>query len=300
MAERVVVGLEAVQVEHDEHERRRLVVGEPLLEVEDEPAPVAEPRQRVGERFLTGRLEQLNALAEREDCAHDHHSDRGRRKSDRDHVEAHEVVVDEERQADQGEERGERERLPAVGAHDPEPRHGLPRSARDQHERSRPADVEDAALDVAALGGLVEVRGVGDREHRVAGGDERPGAVEAPAGQREHGDDEREQQKVGEGIGEVRRDDERAPSGRAQHLVEDDGSAERPDSECGDQPVEPEVALELADPLSEQECERHVADRVEGEPQEVRDGRDRNVLLGRQDDVVVEVAGRPERGVPRP
>jgi hypothetical protein len=53
VAERVVVGLEAVEVEQDQSERM-LAVG-PLelgFDVEHEPPPVAEPREHVGERLV--------------------------------------------------------------------------------------------------------------------------------------------------------------------------------------------------------------------------------------------------------
>ena len=54
VAERVVVGLEAVEVEEREHGRVHLVLGEPALELGDQRAAVAEPGQRVGRRL--GRL----------------------------------------------------------------------------------------------------------------------------------------------------------------------------------------------------------------------------------------------------
>ena len=179
-------------------------------------AAVAEPGQRIGHRLLAARGQQLHALAEREHGADDDRGDRGRRERDRERVDPDEVVVDEQREPDEGEERRQRQRLPAFVAHAFEPADRLPGRARDQRQPQRPADVERAAFLVRPGCGLVEVRAVDQREDREADRDECPSGVEAPAGQGERGDDEREQQHVGERIGEVRGDDERAPARRLQ------------------------------------------------------------------------------------
>jgi len=71
MAERVVVGLESVEIEDDES--KWLVGGseECLVEVGHEPPTVSQPCQRVGERLLTAPLEEHYAIPECQDRAHD-------------------------------------------------------------------------------------------------------------------------------------------------------------------------------------------------------------------------------------
>ena len=57
VAERVVVALEAVEVEQHQQRRRHGVAGQPPLEVGEELTPIREARERVGRRLLAGQLE---------------------------------------------------------------------------------------------------------------------------------------------------------------------------------------------------------------------------------------------------
>ena len=72
VAERVVVGLEAVQVEQEQE--RRFVGGgeEVLVEPSHERASIAEPGQRITQRLGTGLPQQREVFPEREHQSADH------------------------------------------------------------------------------------------------------------------------------------------------------------------------------------------------------------------------------------
>jgi hypothetical protein len=104
--ERVVVALEAVEVEQREHERRRVIrLPQPVLQVEHEAAPVPEPGEHVGQGFLAHLGEQRPPLVERHAHPDDHGQHSPRSEGQGEHVLPLEVVVEEEPEAEQRKDR---------------------------------------------------------------------------------------------------------------------------------------------------------------------------------------------------
>ena len=79
------------------------------------------------------------------------------------------------------------------------------------------------------------------------------------------------------------------------HLVDDHGRPEGGDREGRDHAVEPQVAAEALHTDSEEEPERDVAHRIEGEIEGITEGRDRDLVQAREKEEVVEVADAPEQ-----
>ena len=104
--ERVVVALEAVQVEERERVGAALLGFHARLQVVHQPAPVAEPGERVGDGLMAAGLEHRRVGPEGDRHAeHDRHQGGGREQQG-DRVQAIEVVVDEQCEADEGEATG--------------------------------------------------------------------------------------------------------------------------------------------------------------------------------------------------
>ena len=118
VAEAVVVGLEAVEVEHDQ--RARALAARPrgqLVEVHEQAAAVRQAGESVGQRLAAGALEQPHVLAVGERHPHDHRAERGDGERERGGVHRVDRVVGEHAQG--GEPRTARAA----------PRPGSPRSA---------------------------------------------------------------------------------------------------------------------------------------------------------------------------
>jgi hypothetical protein len=244
----------------------------------------------------TAAVEQAKLVPESEHRAQDHGYERGPCKRECERVQPLEVVVDEHGEADEREHGRQSQRLPPFvpGLRDLATR--LPGRAREQHARSHPADVEELALDVRLRGGLVEVDAVRDGEAREARGDQHPRPIQPPPVEGDDADQHREQQQVEQRVGEVGGDDELRAAGLVEDGVEDDGSAEGRDDETADDPVQPETPVQLLDAPAQQQSESDVRERVEGEVEAVGERRERDLLAPRQEERVVEVAGRPESG----
>ena len=104
-------------------------------------------------------------------------------------------------------------------------------------------------------------------------------------------DDGRDQQQVGDRVGEVDRDDERPPAGVGDQDVVGDRGAERGRGEARDEAVEPRAAVEVAGAAADEQDERDVAQRVEAEPQRVGERDVRHRAVGVHD---------PEADIARP
>ena len=81
VAERVVVALESVEVEQHEECRPHGVGAQTALEVGEQLATIAEPRQRIRGRFPMRELEEAAVLAERHRQPDDDQRERGRRRA---------------------------------------------------------------------------------------------------------------------------------------------------------------------------------------------------------------------------
>ena len=108
VAEAVVVGLEAVEVEErEQHGPLRGGLGGQPLEVGEQRAPVAEAGEGVGRGLDLAGAERAQVLAEGELEAQDGGRDGGGGQPQRGLVHAVVVVVDEQAERDQRERRGE-------------------------------------------------------------------------------------------------------------------------------------------------------------------------------------------------
>ena len=288
----VVVVLEAVEVEHQQHVRHRL--GQRVVERAVQREAVAEPRERVRAR-LDARADEVGAagpVGERE--PDERRGERGGGEPEREQVDPLEVVVDEQREARQREpdRRDDAGQLVAGGA----PAHGgLPRGEADQQRAQRPADVEQRPGGVRALGDLHEVDRVGDGEDGDARAEEQPAAVHATAAGRHDADQRAEQDHVAERVGEVRRHRGGVTARRGVHGAEDDRRADRAGREGGDEAVQPQPRVQLRQPLAGEQQDAEVADGKEGEPQAVRDRGIRRFFEIGERELPVEVAARPQR-----
>jgi len=114
VAEGVVVGLEAVQVEQQQGERalqRR--AGEVALEIGHQAAPVAQPGERIHQGLLAAGGQQPRAVAEGHRHPQHHEAERGGGQAECHDAQAREVVVGEQAQGRDAAQ--ERDR------HDPRP-----------------------------------------------------------------------------------------------------------------------------------------------------------------------------------
>ena len=234
VAERVVVALEPVQVEENEYLRAALRLGEIL----EQPAPIAESGQGVGERLLAAQPNHPEVVEEDENQPQDQRADAGGAERQGERVNPNPVVVDEHGQSGEAEERRRRQELPAF---DPraEPHRRRPRGDGEEHEREQPPQVEQRPERIRVRRDPEEIRSVGEREAGEAGGDQQPLAPRPPAGHRKHADDEREQHHVAERVGEIRRDRQRVPAGRLDDRPEGDRRSDGGDAQSADRTVQP-------------------------------------------------------------
>ena len=170
---------------------------------------------------------------------------------------------------------------------------GLPRGEGHDQQAERPADVVPGRRLQRAQQRLHEIERVREPERRDAGGQQHPGAVQAPAGGRQRADGHADQDQVRDRVGERRRDLDRLAADVVERGLEDDRGADRGDREGRDRTVDPQRrrhvtgagADEGEDPRSREHREEQEAD--------VGGRRDRRRLEVVEDDGVVEVAERP-------
>ena len=293
MAEDVVVALEAVEVVEDEGVRRAVLGVQRVLEVAHQPPPVAEAGERIGQRLAPRVGKHREVREERHPEAPDDGEQRRPRQRDREQVQAREVVGDQQRQAQQREQRRDDEHAPALERPRAHVAGRHPGGPGEQERRRRPARLEDRARLPGAGGVAPEVDPVADAEDDEAEGQRAPGATGLPAGERDAAGDHAEQDEVAERVGEVGRNLDRLAAGALQDALEDDGGGERGDGQGGKRAVDPEARVEAGDPGAQQHRDRDVDDRVVAEPQDVRDRRNRDRVEVPEDDRVVDVAQRP-------
>ena len=172
---------------------------------------------------------------------------------------------------------------------------GLPGGGREEHQARGPAAVPQARVDVGLVGDGDEVVGVGDPEEHDAQAQQRPGAIGAPAAQREGGDDDREQDEVADRVGEVRGDAERVAADRVQHGLQDDRGAHGAGGERGGQPVDPQRLRRPLDPRAQQQAQAGEDERVEGQVAGVGDRRHGDDGVVGEDERPVDVAAGPQQ-----
>ena len=293
MAERVVVGLEAVEIE--EEQERRFIAGrrEVLVEAADECAAVPETRQGVAERFDTRQLKQHQVLLEREHETPDDGDEAERSRDQRNRLHPMKVVPELDPEADQRHrDRGEDDRH-AVEPAALSPGRGHERSGGDENEPGGPAEVEPAAVLVGAVRDLDQIDGVGHREQDETAAHHEPHPVQLPARQPERTENQGEQQGVSGRVGEVGRDGCEAAGRRSPHGAKHETRGERANGESGDQTVHPDEAAEIDDGRTDEEPEADEDRNVEAEVAEIGERRERLRCEVLQRERVVDVSERP-------
>ncbi len=296
--EAVVVGLEAVEVEQREQDGtlRRRPGGQPV-EIGEQRAPVAQAGERVRRRLDLADAQRAEVLVEGQREADDGRGDRGRRQPQRELVQPLVVVVDQQAERDQREPGGDGEQ-PAAQPARVQPRGGPPGGERDQHVGRRPCRVEQRVVLIGAFRDLVEVDPVGHDPDRERQGQEPPDRTRGPARQDHHRDHEHEHQQVTERIGEVRRDRREGAVGAgddAEHERRPHGGA----GEAADQAVQPQRGTQAGRAGTQQQDETDVHGRVDAEIPEVRERRVGRRRVVHQRRGVVDVAGREEQQAQR-
>jgi hypothetical protein len=292
MAERVVVGLEAVEVEQHQDGCRAGVQGG--AEIKHQLAPVSHAREGIRLRFDPGRRQQQHLLAEGEGHPGDHRQHRGGGEDGCGLVQRLELPVHEDSERGEAEDGRQRQDARALGADRPEPARRLPGRGGEQEHCERPAGIQQVDAVRRAHRCLVEDAAVGERERGRAAEDAQPGPVELPAGDREDGDDEAEQQGIRERVREVHRRSQRRASRALDDRAEEDRGADCGNRQRRKRRVQPEAALEVHGPGTYQEADPRVEDRIGHEPQPVGDRRRRHRRI-QEEERVVEVAGRPQQ-----
>ena len=156
MAERVVVLLEAVEVEDREHPRLAASgLLERLSEIVEERAPVSEARKRIGERFDLALLEQGRVLAEREGAAHEDQHDGERRERHRERMELAGGAGGEDGDRCETADDGRPEEGALLGRARPHLARSVPGGEGERHERDGPRQVDGSSLDVGTGSRLV-------------------------------------------------------------------------------------------------------------------------------------------------
>ena len=293
MPEAVVVALEAVQVQDHQEDRPPRWIVEHCLQVGHEPPAVAETGEHVRDRLLAGEREESPVLAERDREPQEDEQEAAGGEAHRQHVDAREVVDDEDADGDDRARDGNRQERATVDLELSLFARVDPGRERDQQRRGRPQGVDEAPLLVGV--DLEQVDAVCDRRREDAETEDQPATVELPAGEREDAEDGRQQQDVAERVGEVRRD----RAARALEGPEDDldehGRAERRRGHGRREPVEPERSGERPCPALHQQHDRDVRQRIERDPAEVGERGEAGRLGGEGVELAERVAGERRR-----
>ena len=204
MAEAVVVGLEAVEVEHDQR-AGALGVGarDQLVQVNEQAAAVRQPREGVGERLAPRALEQVQVLAVGERHPHDHRAEGGHGERHRGSVDGGDRLVGEHAERGEREQRRQRHHPVALDPQRAGRRRRAPRGGADHQRRRGPQRRYERAVHAAAGRVHVHEEAVDDGRGREPGPEQRPGGARAPPGDREHRHHAAQQQEVRQQIGEV-------------------------------------------------------------------------------------------------
>ena len=293
VAEGVVVGLEAVEVEQREHGGLGLVGGEPALELGDQRAAVAQPGQRVAGRLVAARAQHPRVLAERPAEPHHDGEDAAGGRPHRALVEP--LVVVGHQQPGRAQPGDQRDGEEAAVGNGPrvEPARALPRRRAHEHHARGPGGVEHAADLVGAVGDAPEVDRVRHPEQREAADDRRPGAPAAEPEDAEQAGDEAEQQDVAHRVGEVGGDRQRVAAGAVEHPAVDERGGDGGEAERDDQAVDPQHPRQPPGAAAGEQQQPDEAARVEAEVERVGERRIGDVVAERLErDRVVEVGGR--------
>ena len=290
VTEGVVVALEAVQVEQNEH------LGNPfeLRQILEQPATVSEARECVGQRFAPAAPNHQEVVAEDKNEAEYQGPDTGCAENQRQEMDPAPVVVDEDAKSCQAEDGGRRQELPALDS-GAQADLGSPRGKGEQTQSEQPTHVEKRPGHVCVCRNPEEVERVCDGEAGEPGGDQHPLAAGPPAGHREHSDDERKQHHVAERVCEVRRDGKAVPTRGLDDRSERNRRSNRSDAESADCTVEPGRMAHAGKSGTGEKKNSSIGREIEEEPKRIGDRGIRHRIPEPENGRVVGVPQRPKK-----
>ena len=291
--ERVVVGLEPVEVEEDQ---RAAAVGlQHGVEVGHQRAAVGQVGEAVGEGLAAARGQQADVLCVGQAGAHP--GGQHRQGGERDGRHGDGPHGRRQQQPERQQRRDRRQRHAGPQGARPAARR-LPGREGDGRHPEDPARVQQRAWLVRAGGVLVRVQEVGRRHRRQGGAEQRPAAIGPPAHGAERQPDQRQQGQVEHRVGQGHRDDARRAAGGGEDGREDEGGEQRGTGRTGDHAVERTRRAHPVGAGAQQREDAHVLERIAGEVARVRQTRiGRLVELGKPEDADELADGRePEAG----
>ena len=206
MAERVVVVLEAVEVEQQQHPRRA-GAGRPqrVLEREQQAAAVAQARQRVRQRLFAAAVDEREVLGARDPHAYERAGDGQDREQIGAVVQRPRLLQREQPKRGKREEHRKGQQPPAIQRHHLRGARRLPSGPAEGHRGGRPQRVEDARARVPCRR-PVQREPVGDAsegKRHCHGAQRAPGP---PAGHGEDAQREADEEQVSKRIHELAND----------------------------------------------------------------------------------------------
>jgi hypothetical protein len=276
VTERVVVGLEAVEVEEQQRAGVLGGVDERLFEVVHEPPAVGEPTQPVGQRLRVAAVQEHDVLTEGQGAARHRGQQTGGGERAGERGQVGDPPVEQEGERDDGAP-GRNQDRHAMAAH----LAGAPRlpggDAHGQHAR-RPEGVDDRPVRVDAGVLDVAVDRVADRGQHEAEREQRPCAPGAPARDAQSDADRAEEQQVPGGIGERHGNRQRLPLGGVQDRPEQQRGHQRRERQAADRAIQPQRGAEAPQARTQEQHEPDVGERIGRQIQDVGDVRIRRVV----------------------
>ena len=203
------------------------------------------------------------------------------------------AAVEHQAQRGGGEDDGRQERAQARELDRLRCADGLPGGQAEQRGGRGPQPVEGPGGRTAGDGGPQRPH-VDERPEQQRDRDESEHPPRAPAGQRAHPQDEAREHQVGDRVGEVGEDVRAvAPAGLDERREGERGD-DRGERERAHDAVEPQGQAQVAHAGAQQQDQRAVGERIEGQPQHVG-ARGERAVLQRRVQRRVDHARRPDR-----
>jgi hypothetical protein len=298
VAEGVVELLEVIEVEQEEGHRLVRARGDLLLDAVEEQPPVREAGELVGEG-LVARLGERAQVPEGQDGPAERHDERRVGEDLGQDADRAQLGEDEHAHRAQHEGGGDEQDPRGLDAILGRGGGSLPGGKGQERGRAHVEEVAEQRGVRRARRDVQEVDAVGQAERHEAGADERPGAVELPAAQGEHADDQGGEEDVGDGVGELGGHLDGAARGGGEDRGEDDGGAERRDPEAAHEAVEPHPGGEPPAAAAGEQHEADVAEGIQRQPEDVAHGGDgwcvEPLQPLRPQDVAQRVEDEPDR-----
>ena len=276
----VVDVLESIEV--DEQQRHaptgRSCLVDRVAEMAQQHPAIRQTRQLVAERQFAG-VEEHEVLAKGEAGADQGNGERRARQPHGSSSQPDVMVGDECRDCCDGDAHGGKHPthfVAALGRRDVV--FSQPGRERHHQHRSGESEVDERANRHLADRYGVHVDAVTDGQRGGPEEQQHPAWRESPLGEREVRDHTRQDQEIANRVGEVGRDAEPPASEGAQYRIRDDCRVDGRDGKCADQPVDQGAGASRSDAVSDEAREREQHERVERQPEGIRDRRKRRLL----------------------